>query len=112
MQQMQGPASSGAYYIAAPAMAPMPQTEATIKKKKVSGSVSTVHKIPKCHQVDGIQAIEASLDATLSGKCDQDELAVIVWVLTRTKSNFKISELRQRRTQICFEGLLMMLNTS
>ena len=75
-------------------MAPMPQTEATIKKKKVSGSVSTVHKIPKCHQVDGIQAIEASLDATLSGKCDQDELAVIVWILTRIKPNFKISVLR------------------
>ena len=51
---MQGPAPSGAYYIPAPAMAPMPQTEATIKKKKVSSSVSTVHKIPKCHQVDSM----------------------------------------------------------
>ena len=93
------PAPGGAYYIPAPAMAPAmaptPQTEETKSQKKIiSRSVATVQKIPKCHQVDGVTAIEASLDSTLSGKCDQDELAVMVWILTRIKPNFKISDLR------------------
>ena len=61
---------------------------------RISKSVSTIQKVPKCHQVDGIQHVDASIDSTLSGKCDQDELAVIVWLLTRIKPDFKVSDLR------------------
>ena len=52
------------------------------QKTKIANSVSTIHKIPKCHNVDGVGLIAKNLDSTLTGKCDADELAIIVWLLT------------------------------
>ena len=38
--------------------------------------------------------IANNLDSTLTGKCDADELAIIVWLLTRIRPDFKIADLR------------------
>ena len=62
------------------------------QKTKIANSVSTIHKIPKCHNVDGVGLIAKNLDATLTGKCDADELAIIVWLLTRIRPDFKIAD--------------------
>ena len=64
------------------------------EKTKISKSISTIHKVPKCHNVDGVGHIAKNLDSTLTGKCDADELAIIVWLLTRIRPDFKISDLR------------------
>ena len=34
------------------------------------------------------------MDSTLCGKCEPDELAVIPWLLTRVRPDFKLSDLR------------------
>ena len=61
---------------------------------KISRSVGTVLKIPKSHQVDGLLAIDAKLDSTLTGKMDIEELAVAIWILTRIRPDFKLPDLR------------------
>ena len=38
--------------------------------------------------------IAKNLDSSLAGKCDADELAIIVWLLTRIRPDFKIADLR------------------
>ena len=63
-------------------------------KQKIASGVGCVLLIPKCHQVDGIAAIAESLGSTLTGKLDQEELAVVIWILTRIRPDFRISELR------------------
>ena len=86
----------------APALAPSatpygapPATTADGKKlTQISASVSCVGKIPRCHQLDGINVIDPNLDSTLCGKCEQDELAVIVWMLTGIRPDFKLTDLR------------------
>ena len=62
---------------------------------KIHSGVQYVGKIPKCHQVDGILRIDKFLDSTLTGKLDQDEAAVVVWILIRIRPNFRISDLRR-----------------
>ena len=61
---------------------------------KIGTSIHVIQKVPKRYQVDGIQRIESDLDSTLTGKCDQDECAVIIWMLTRIDPNFTLSDLR------------------
>ena len=63
-------------------------------KFKISRSVGTVHKVPKCHQVDGIEHMDKKLDSTLTGEMDSDESAVVVWLLSRLKPDFKLTDLR------------------
>ena len=61
---------------------------------KISSSVSMLKKIPKMHQVDGIQQLDSRLDSTLTGALDQEELSVIVWILTHVRPDFKMHDLR------------------
>jgi len=65
--------------------------------------VGTIKQLPKCQQVDGIESVEPSLDSTLSGKCDTDELAVIVWLLTRIRPDFRTADLRVEAYEDIFE---------
>ena len=57
----------------------------------IAKNVLVISKIPKCHQLDGIAAVDPSLDATLCGKWNKEELCVVVWLLTRITPNFKIT---------------------
>jgi len=63
-------------------------------KLKISRSVGTILKVPKCHQGTGMEKIDAKLDSTLTGKMDNEEGAVVIWILTRIKPDFKIADLR------------------
>jgi len=72
-------------------------------KTKISRSVGTIKQLPKCQQVDGIESVEPSLDSTLSGKCDSDELAVLVWLLTRIRPDFRTADLRVEAYEDIFE---------
>jgi len=42
----------------------------------------------------GIEHVDKTLDPTLTGKMDQDELAVTVWMLTHLRPSMKLSDLR------------------
>ena len=70
---------------------------------KIHSGVQYVGKIPKCHQVDGLLRIDKFLDSTLTGKLDQDEAAVVVWMLTRIRPGFKIADLRCTTYEDVFE---------
>ena len=65
----------------------------------IAKNVLAICKIPKCQQLDGIAAVDPSLDATLCGKWNNQELCVVVWLLTRITPNFKITDLRCRTYQ-------------
>ena len=84
-------AASGQFYIPVP-QPPTVQTEPQMYK--ISTSIQYIYKIPKCHQVDGIHLIVKQLDPTLTGKMDQEEAAVVVWILTGIRPDFKLSDLR------------------
>ena len=62
--------------------------------KLISRSVGCVLKVPKCHQADGVEQIDAKLDSTLTGKLDQEELAVVIWILTQIRPDMKLTDLR------------------
>ena len=64
------------------------------EKTIVSKSVSYILKLPKCHFVDCFQLIDTRLDPTLTGKLEQDEAALVLWILTRVRPNFKVWDLR------------------
>jgi len=72
---------------------PMPESMKTSERVKVSSSVGTVVKIPKAWQVKGIEALHEMLDCTLLGKFDQNILAIVLWLLTDIKPNFKMADL-------------------
>ena len=61
---------------------------------RLTSSISTILRIPKIHQVDCLQKMDSFLDSTLIGKCDSQELVVIVWLFTRIKPGFKIADMR------------------
>ena len=62
--------------------------------QRISSSITYVYKVPKCHQLDGIAAVDPALDPTLTGKMELDEIAVCVWLLTRIRPDFKVCDLR------------------
>ncbi len=67
------------------------------KKKqpiKITTASITLGQIPKCHQVDALEVVCTKLDATRSGTCEQDELAVIHWMLNRLRPDMKVGDLR------------------
>lgn len=71
--------------------------EDVLKKRTwhpISTSISCVLKVPKSQQIDGIVSIAPSLDSTLTGQCESDVLAVLVFMLTGIKANFPLSQLR------------------
>ena len=58
-------------------------------------TMSPINKVPKAYLIDAVDEVSAQvLDATLTGNCDQDELAVILWLLGRVQPKMKISDLR------------------
>ena len=93
-------AASGQFYIPVP-QPPTVQTEPQMYK--ISTSIQYIYKIPKCHQVDGIHLIVKQLDPTLTGKMDQEEAAVVVWILTRIRPDFRLHDLRCNFYQQLFE---------
>jgi len=65
------------------------------KKTKMTTACIPLNKIPKCHLLDAVEVVSgSSLDATLTGICDQDELCVILWILTKTQPCMKTPDLR------------------
>ena len=52
-----------------------------------SNSILNVH-------LDAVEHFDKRLDPTITGKCDQDELCVVVWMFTRIKPNFSIADLK------------------
>ena len=63
-------------------------------KLNISRSVGTIVKVPKCHQMDAIEQIEPKLDSTLTGKMDYPECAVVIWMLTNIRPDFKVCDMR------------------
>ena len=93
-----GVGSSPAFYMPMPQQVPPPQMQdgspnSKDGKTKISRSVPTVLKMPKCHQMEGLAKIDPSLDSTLTGKFDTEEIAVGIWILTRIKPNFTMADL-------------------
>ena len=84
-----------------------PAVAAGMPGTKISTSVSMLKKIPKMHQVDGIQQLDSRLDSTLTGALDQEELSVIVWLLTHMKPDFKMHDLRCDTYEEIFANKLM-----
>jgi len=89
-------------YQAAPGQ-PQTYSDLPVCGRKISTSVGTVLKVPKCHQLDAIAMVDPKLDSTLTGKCDADEVCVILWLLTRIRPNFKIPDLRCEYYEQLFE---------
>ena len=63
-------------------------------KTPIPGGVQKggVVKIPKDVMVKIIETIQPMLDCTLTGKVDQQILAVIMWILSDTKPNFLVKD--------------------
>ena len=62
-------------------------------KKLTTGGIS-ISKLPKIRLSESVEFVEPHLDSTLLAQCDQDLLAMIVWLLTRIRPNIKIQDLR------------------
>ena len=56
-------------------------------------------KLPKIRLGEALEFIEEVLDSTLTAAatCDQDMLAILIWLLTRIRPNLMISDLRCER---------------
>ena len=66
----------------------------TDERKQIPRICATIYKIPKHVQMDGIALIDARLDPTLTGKMEQEEIAISIWMLTKIRPNFRIVDLR------------------
>lgn len=65
------------------------------KREKILAPLSPINKVAKAHLIDTVDVVSANiLDATLTGHCDQDELAVILWILNGVHPSMKICDLR------------------
>ena len=60
----------------------------------ISRSATTLSKIPKCHNVDGIFQVDARLDPTLTAKMETDEISITVWLVTRMRPDVRVVDLR------------------
>ena len=71
------------------------QTDQTPEKTRVGNSIHSVMNVPKIYQIDAIsKGIDATVDSTLTGNCDSEELAIIVWILTRINPQMNLGCLR------------------
>ena len=65
------------------------------KRTKVTTASIAITKIPKIQLLDAVEVVSSKvLDATLTGNCDQDSLAVILWMLNRMLPTMKVTDLR------------------
>ena len=64
------------------------------RRTRITSSATTVKKIPKCHQIELISGIESTLEAYLTNNIDGEELALVVWILTRVTPHTKLTDIR------------------
>ena len=84
-----------------PALMPMtiqmqpPNPEATKGvRQKISTAGMTLGKMPSKHKIDIIQSLVSDLDSTLTGNLPQDDLSIILYLITHTHLNMRLNELR------------------
>ena len=67
--------------------------------RTITSSGIMLCKLPKIRLGEALEFLEEVLDSTLTAAatCDQDMLAIIIWLLTRIKPNQMITDLRCER---------------
>lgn len=81
-------------YMQTPQMAVQQQQGPDSKRQKVTTAVIPLTKMPNKHKVESIEAVAPELDPTLTGNLQADELTIILFVLTRVRSDMKLQDLR------------------
>ena len=74
----------------APGQLPVPDG----KRQKITTAAIPLSKMPNKHKVESIEALVPQLDPTLTGNLPADELTIILFLLTRVKSDMKLTDLR------------------
>lgn len=65
------------------------------KRTKITTASVPLNKLPKCHLLDAVEMVsDKSLDATLTGHCEEDELCIILWLMTKIQPSMKTPDLR------------------
>ena len=61
-------------------------------EKPVTTSAIPLYKLPKCRLTEAIEFVCPDIEVTLVASLDQQQLALIIWVLTRIKADLNITE--------------------
>ena len=77
-----------------PEMTPGEGVAPTKPRTKITTGSIPLSKMPNKHKLDCIEVIIPELDSTLTGNLSGDDLTVILFLVTRTRMDMKLQDLR------------------
>ena len=68
-------------------------------------AVPIILKWPKTHAMKCLKHLDGRFEPTMTGICDSEEIAILIWCITSIKPNFKCSDLNPKYWEELFDDI-------